>query len=373
MKIILNDNGLRALINFRIDVIEHFVAKGHQVVLIYPACTKEEELINKIPQKCKVYEVNMVPSGSNPLKDFSYLCQLYKIYKEEKPDIVFNYTIKPNIYGSLAAKVLKIKRVDMVAGLGYIFTGNGLSKKIGRLLYKIGLRVADRVITLNMDNYNLLIERGFVLRKNMILYGGGEGVNLSHYPYAKNEFNVTRFLMVARVLYDKGYQEYVDAAEIVKKQYPNVDIELLGPLDETSPMGVPKSVVEQDVKANKIKYLGVTNDVPSYLKRDGVVVVVVSSYHEGLNRSLMEACAMARPVITTNIAGCKETVEQGINGYIVIPKDKQSLAEAMIRFIELPQKEKQEMAENSYRKAVQCFDVKIVLKQYDKIISELIP
>lgn len=372
MKIILNDNGLRALINFRIDVIEHFVAQGHQVVLIYPACTKEEELINKIPQKCKVYEVNMVPSGSNPLKDVSYLCQLYKIYKEEKPDIVFNYTIKPNIYGSLAAKVLKIKRVDMVAGLGYIFTGNGLSKKIGRLLYKIGLRVANRVITLNMDNYNLLIKRGFVLRKNMILYGGGEGVNLSHYPYAKNEFNVTRFLMVARVLYDKGYQEYVDAAEIVKKQYPNVDIELLGPLDETSPMGVPKKVVEQDVKANKIKYLGVTNDVPSYLKRDGVVVVV-SSYHEGLNRSLMEACAMARPVITTNIAGCKETVEQGINGYIVIPKDKQSLAEAMIRFIELPQKEKQEMAENSYRKAVQCFDVKIVLKQYDKIISELIP
>lgn len=174
MKIILNDNGLRALINFRIDVIEHFVAKGHQVVLIYPACTKEEELISKIPQKCKVYEVNMVPSGSNPLKDVSYLCQLYKIYKEEKPDIVFNYTIKPNIYGSLAAKVLKIKRVDMVAGLGYIFTGNGLSKKIGRLLYKIGLRVADRVITLNMDNYNLLIERGFVLRKNMILYGGGK-------------------------------------------------------------------------------------------------------------------------------------------------------------------------------------------------------
>ncbi|MDO5760796.1 MAG: glycosyltransferase [Bacteroidota bacterium] len=178
-------------------------------------------------------------------------------------------------------------------------------------------------------------------------------------------------MMVARVLYDKGYQEYVDAAEIVKKKYLNIDIELLGPLDETSPMGVPKSVVEQDVKANKIKYLGVTNDVPSYLRRDGVVVVV-SSYHEGLNRSLMEACAMARPVITTNIAGCRETVEQGVNGYIVIPKDKQSLAEAMIRFIELPQKEKQEMAENSYRKAVRCFDVKIVLKKYDEIISELI-
>lgn len=173
MKIILNDNGLRALINFRIDVIEHFVAQGHQVVLIYPACTKEEDLISKIPSKCKVYEVNMVPSGSNPLKDVSYMCQLYKIYKEEKPDIVFNYTIKPNIYGSLAAKLLKIKRVDMVAGLGYIFTGNGLSKKMGRLLYKIGLRTANRVITLNMDNRNLLIERGFVLKKNMILYGGG--------------------------------------------------------------------------------------------------------------------------------------------------------------------------------------------------------
>ncbi|MDO5760795.1 MAG: glycosyltransferase [Bacteroidota bacterium] len=174
MKLVLNDNGLRALINFRIDVIEHFIAQGHQVVLIYPACTREEDLINKIPTECKVYEVDMLPSGNNPLKDFAYFKQLYKIYKKEKPDLVFHYTIKPNIYGTFAATLLKIKRVDMVAGLGYIFTGNGLSKKIGRLLYKIGLRMANRVITLNSENRDLLVAKGFVLEKNMILYGGGK-------------------------------------------------------------------------------------------------------------------------------------------------------------------------------------------------------
>ncbi len=370
MKIIFNDNGLRALVNFRIDVIEHFVEQGYHVILMYPGCTREDSLLERLPKECKIHEVDMEPSSRNPLKDISYFKRCYSIFKKEKPNIIFNYTIKPNIYGSLASMLLGIKRIDMVAGLGYIFTGSSLNKRLGRLMYKIGLRTANKVITLNKDNMNFLLTKHYVLPNRITLWGGGEGVNLYHYPYTKNYFNVTRFLMVARVLYDKGYQEYVDAAEIVKKQYPNIDIELLGPLDESSPMGVPKHIVENDVKQGKIKYLGVTEDVPSYLKRDGVVVVV-SSYHEGLNRSLMEACAMARPVITTDVAGCRETVDDGINGYIVNQKDTQSLAKAMIRFIELPQAEKQEMAEKSYLKAQQNFDVNIVLKKYDEIISEL--
>ena len=184
MKIILNDNGLRALINFRIDVIHHFIAKGYQVVLIYPACTREESLIDNIPQECKVYEVDMNPSGNNPVKDFSYFRQLYKIYSIEKPDIIFHYTIKPNIYGTFAAKLLRIKTVDMVAGLGYIFTGNDIKNKMGRRLYKTGLRLANKVIVLNSYNYELLLNKGFVLSNNLILFKGGEGVNLKHFNYA---------------------------------------------------------------------------------------------------------------------------------------------------------------------------------------------
>ncbi len=179
------------------------------------------------------------------------------------------------------------------------------------------------------------------------------------------------FLMVARVLYDKGYQEYVDAASIIRQKYPNVSIELLGATDFSSPMGVPKTVLEKDVADGKLNYLGVTNDVPSYLKRKKVVVVV-SSYHEGMNRALMEALAMGKPIITTNIPGCKEMVDEGVNGFLVPPKDSISLAQAMEKYINLSDEEKDKMKRASYQKAVEQFDVKHVLKRYDEIIEEMI-
>ncbi|MBR4677164.1 MAG: glycosyltransferase [Bacteroidales bacterium] len=180
------------------------------------------------------------------------------------------------------------------------------------------------------------------------------------------------FLMVARVLYDKGYQEYVDAAAIVKQKYPNVGIELLGATDFSSPMGVPKSVLEKDIADGKITYLGVTNDVPSYLRRENVVVVIVSSYREGLNRALMEACAMGKPIITTDIPGCKETVDEGVNGFLVPVKNASALANAMIKYIELSDNEKEKMKQASHQKAIKQFDVKYVLEQYDKIIDEIL-
>ena len=179
------------------------------------------------------------------------------------------------------------------------------------------------------------------------------------------------FLMVARVLYDKGYQEYVDAAAIVKQKYPNVSIELLGATDFSSPMGVPKSVLEKDIADGKITYLGVTNDVPSYLKRKNVIIVL-SSYHEGMSRSLMEALAMSKPIITTNIPGCKEMVDEGVNGFLVPVKNASALANAMIKYIELSDEEKEKMKHASYQKAVKQFDVKHVLEQYDKIIDEIL-
>jgi len=179
------------------------------------------------------------------------------------------------------------------------------------------------------------------------------------------------FLMIARILYDKGYQEFVDAAYIVKKKYPNIRFELLGELDESSPMGVSKTILDKDVASGKIEYLGVTNDVPSFLRRENVVVVLVSSYLEGLNRGLMEACAMGKPIITSDIPGCKEVVDDSINGFIVPAKNSELLANAMIKYIELPLEDKERMKRASYEKAVRQFDVKHIIKQYDNIIEEI--
>lgn len=370
MKLIFVDNSLSMLLNFRLDVVEYYMKQGHTCILCYPISTEKKELIANVSNEIIFAPVQCEPSKISPKKDLGYLKALRKLYKKEQPDIIFHYTIKPNIYGTIAAKSLGLKCVDMVAGLGYMFQDDGVKNIVGRFMYKFALRRANHVITLNQTIYNLFLKKGYVKEDRFELFTGGEGVNLSKYPYTKNSFDNIHFLMIARVLYDKGYSEFVEASSLVKQKYPNAAFELLGPFDEKSPMGVPKTIVEQDVKTEKINYLGVTDNVPEIVKRSGVVVVL-PSYHEGLNRTLMEACAMARPIITSDIPGCKEAVDENVNGFLVPKKNAKALAEAMIRFIELPEQQKIDMAEASYQKAVKSFSHLDVLKKYDAILSKL--
>lgn len=371
MKILFCDNALTSLINFRSDVISYFLESGCDVVLVAPEIEQNKPMEKNVPNGCKVYTIEMEPVGLNPFKDVAYLGRLLKIYRRELPDIVFHYTIKPNIYGTFAARMCRLKTVAMVAGLGYVFTGNGVLNKICCLLYKSMLLLSHKVISLNKRNYRLLLDKKFVRQRQMVLFGGGEGVNLEHYSYKKSKFDSVTFLMVARILYDKGYDEYVKAARIVKSKYPDAKFKLLGPLDVVSPMGVPREVVNKDVSTGLIEYMGITNDVQSIMGHPNIVSVL-PSYHEGLSRSLMEACAMGKPIITTNIPGCRETVDDEVNGFLVAVREADSLAEAMIRFIELPKEKKIAMGEASHRKALKEFDVNNVLIKYQNIVDELL-
>lgn len=371
MKIVLCDNGLPGLVRFRYDVITHLLHRGCDVLLIYPLCTEGQEWLHQIPEGIRVVPLDFNPSSRNPINDVKYLYQLTSLYRNEKPDLCIHYTIKPNIYGTLAAKMLGIKNIAIVAGLGYMFQGEGAVKAFGRLLYKFGLRNADHVITLNTAIRDVLVSRRFVNPEKLSLLDGGEGVNLDRYPlYVQNFEKSVKFLTVARVFYDKGYTEYVEAAEIVHEKYPEVVFEWLGDYDKLSPMCVPQEILDKDVKVGKIKYLGTTDDVLQYLRRDGVCICL-PSYHEGLSKSLMEACSIGLPIIASDIPGCRETVDDGVNGYLVPKQDSKALADAMIRFIESSKQEKCQMAAASYQKAVKTFDVKNVLKQYDRIISDL--
>lgn len=368
MKAIFCNNYLPGQVHFRYEVMKSFSDRGWEVILIVPRHTASDKMIARLDPAWKMYLPEVDCNSKNPLADLKYMVKLYSIYKKEKPDIIFHYTVKPNIYGTLAAKLLGIKNVAMVAGLGYMFDGDSLSKKLGRQLYKFGLSKADKVFALNKSNCETLIGGNYVKPQNLIHLKGGEGVDLNKYPYREMEFKTTRFLMVARLLYDKGYSEYVEAAKIVKQKYPDMEIELLGQLATDSPMGVPEEVVRRDHESGAINYLGETDDVQSYVLRDGVIVVVVSKYLEGLNRSLMEACAMGRPIITTHNPGCKETVNDGINGFLVDAGDPRQLADAMIRFIELPQLKKIEMSIASHKKAVEEFDISKVIEAYNSIV-----
>lgn len=372
MKIFFVDNNFHSLINFREEVIESFYLRGDDVSILYPESTYKQELNACLSRGIRrfVYECN--PTGQNIFADLKLLKYLYRLYKKEHPDIIFQYTVKPNIYGSIAAFLTGNKCISMVAGLGYLFSKKGLGGILGRYLYKIGLRLSTRVIVLNHDNYKLLLDKRFVRKDNLILFPSGEGVNISKFSYSRKTYESVHFIMVARILYDKGYSEYVEAAKIVKRKYPNVICYLVGGIDESAPGGVPESKVKIDSSLNdSITYVGWRNDIRSILQDPNTIVVLPSKYKEGLNRSLMEACATGCPIITTDIPGCREMVRSGVNGFLVRVGDAFGLAEVMMHFIELPQEVKSTMSKNSRKIAEEYFDVKNVVQQYVKLASEI--
>lgn len=371
MKIVFSDNRLGGLLGFRVDVIRHFIEQGNEVILLAPKARSQWDKVGTMVAGCRVIEVPMSPHGMNPIKDFGLFVKYLKVYRKERPDLVFNYTIKPNIYSCLAARLCGVKVIDMLAGLGYIFTEGGITKSIGRTIYRFSLRRAHRVMVLNRDNRDFVVKGGYALRERTVMLPCGEGINLDAYPYREEPFEApVRFLMIARVLYDKGYREFVEAAKTIHKSRPDVIFELLGPLDTDSPTRVLPEEVEQDVKSGHIRYLGFSNNVPDYVLRDGVVVVL-PSYGEGLNRSLMEACSMGRPIITSDIAGCKEMVEDGRSGYLVAPYDSQSLASAFDRFLKLTPEERRQMSRRSHQLAIERFDIRLAIDIYEQIVEQV--
>lgn len=368
-KILFCDNVLWGLVNFRGSVIRHFVQQGDEVVLVAP---QDDESIMKvdIPEGVRYIPVRLKRCSRNPFTDLIYCAHLYRIYRKEHPDYIFHYTIKPNVYGSIAARLAGINCTGMVAGLGYGLLGDGMLSRLLAVMYRYAFKYVSSIFVLNKFNYQYLLDHKFCTSAQLRLFKGGEGVDLSAYPYVREESgSPVVFLMVGRVLYDKGYREYVQAAKIVKQQYPDVRCQLLGMLDETYPAHVDEEELKRDVEEGTIEYLASTNDVMQYLGRSGVVVVL-PSYFEGLSRSLMEACAVGRPIIATDIPGCRETVDEGKNGFLVKVKDSSSLAEGMLRYLSLSDAEKQAFSRHSRKKAEETFDVRQVIKEYEKDLAK---
>lgn len=368
-KILFCDNVLWGLVNFRGSVIRHFVQQGDEVVLVAP---QDDESIMKvdIPEGVRYIPVRLNRCSRNPFTDLIYCAHLYRIYRKEHPDYIFHYTIKPNVYGSIAARLAGINCTGMVAGLGYGLLGDGMLSRLLAVMYRYAFKYVSSIFVLNKFNYQYLLDHKFCTSAQLRLFKGGEGVDLSAYPYVREESgSPVVFLMVGRVLYDKGYREYVQAAKIVKQQYPDVRCQLLGMLDETYPAHVDEEELKRDVEEGTIEYLASTNDVMQYLGRSGVVVVL-PSYFEGLSSSLMEACAVGRPIIATDIPGCRETVDEGKNGFLVKVKDSSSLAEGMLRYLSLSDAEKQAFSRHSRKKAEETFDVRQVIKEYEKDLAK---
>nr|WP_246545460.1 glycosyltransferase family 4 protein [Pelotalea chapellei] len=323
------------MVNFRGDLIKVLVAAGHDVVAMGDDTDDvTRNRIETLGVSFRPYPVQR--NGMNPRNDMATLRALRTAFDEIAPDVVLAYTIKPVIWSGLALRTLKTSTqfYAMITGLGLAFQPGGIKQTALRslvaCLYRSALVRAERVIFQNTDNRQVFIDRQIVNDEKCVTVNGS-GVNLAHFDMTCLPKGDVVFLTIARLLGDKGLREYVEAAEIVKKRYPRVVFNLLGPADP-SPDGISPAEVESWQSSGHINYLGASNDVRPFITH--CHVYVLPSYHEGMPRTVLEAMSMGRPILTTDVPGCRETVISGENGYLVPPKNSRALAEKMIMFIE---------------------------------------
>ncbi|MGL5123811.1 MAG: glycosyltransferase family 4 protein [Fusobacteriaceae bacterium] len=365
MKIVFVANKLWDIYIFRGRIIKKLVEDGHEIIIIAP----DDKRINIEKELgVKVIDIEVDKRGINPIKDLKLMINLLKIYKKEKPDLIFHYTIKLNIYGTMSARILRKKNIAIITGLGYSFVNKGALSKLVKILYKLSLRFASEVWVLNSDDKILLLEKKIV-KEDKIFILPSEGVDVEKYKpiISKRKDNKIIFLMIARAFYDKGFGEYTEVAKILKGKYGlNIEFQFLGALGESQRSGIGKLEMEKIQREGTLTYLGITNDVPSIVK--DCDCIILPSYREGMSMVLLEGAAMEKPLIATDVTGCKEIIEDGKTGFLVKAKSPSSLLEGIEKFIKLSNKDRVLLGVRGREKIMKQYQDKIVIKIYrDKV------
>jgi glycosyltransferase involved in cell wall biosynthesis len=364
--VVICSNYAWTIINFRMPLIRSLREFGYKVVVITQFDGYEKKLINEVD---KVYPLFISRKGINPFLDMITLCDLIKKLTYIKPDYLLLFTIKPVIYGSIAARIKSIPHIDMVTGLGTVFITRSWVTKVVKLLYRFSLKKASVVFFQNTEDKELFIDEGLVDEKICKLTPGS-GIDLDKYKFSDlpNESNLT-FLLIARMIKDKGVVEFVDAARQLKGLYPKINFQLLGPMDVENRTAISQTEMNQWVAEGIVEYLGKTDDVSLFIKESSCVVL--PSYREGTSRVLLEAAAMGRPIVTSNVTGCREVVEDDLNGFLCKPKDSNDLVKKLQKMILLPYERKVEMGIFGRKKIEDEFDQSIVCKIYQDALKDL--
>lgn len=318
--------------------------------------------------------------GTHPLRDLRLLLAFVSLFRKERPDIAISYTIKPVIYATMAARWLGIPAVSVVTGLGTVFSRENLLTKLVEWLYRVSQSDVRKIFFLNEADMQIFRRRKLT---PVALMGRlpSEGIDLSHFNMIEHHQDLAggvacdsqrpvRFLLMARMLWDKGIGEYVEAARQVRHKYPDAEFGLLGFLDVQNPTAISRSQMEEWVREGVVNYLGVTNDVRQAVAWSDCVVLP-SFYGEGIPRTLLEAAAMGRSIVTTDTVGCRDVVDDGVNGYLCRSKDAVDLANKLIQIIELTPDERQAMGERGRQKVEREFDERVVIDHYLKVISSI--
>ena len=371
MKILICLNTAWNLLNFRSGLIRALVAEGHEVVAVAPY----DEYAQRLRELgCRYIHLSMDNRGTHPGRDLLLLLRFVRLFWIERPDVYLGYTVKPNVYGSLAARLLGVPVINNIAGLGTVFGTHGVVARIVHSLYKAALQASVKVFFQNADDRELFIGRGLV---NPGVAGllPGSGIDLARFPMTALPDNSQapakfRFLLVARMLWEKGVGEYVEAAKLLRVRFAEADFALLGFLDVQNPTAINRAQMQEWIAAGNITYLGTSDDVRTELATSDCVVLP-SYYREGTPRTLLEAAALGRPIITTDAPGCRDVVEDGSNGFLCRPRDAHDLAAKMEAMMMLQPLERAKMGRLGRDKMEREFDEQFVIKKYLSEINSI--
>lgn len=341
---------------------------GYEVVAVAP----RDEYVSKLELLgCRFVHLEMDNQGTHPVHDLVLLWRYLRLLRTEEPDLCLFYTVKPNVYGSLASTFCGVPFINNVAGLGAVFIEGGWLKWFVSMLYKLAFRNSSKVFFQNKDDLQLFLENKLISRQPTVVLPGS-GIDLNRFFPVEVDLDVTRnqpfkFLLIARMLKDKGVVEYVNAAQMLKETGIDAEFCLLGFLDVQNPAAISTEQMKKWTEQGFVRYLGSSNDVRGHIAQ--AHCIVLPSYREGTPRSLLEAAAMAKPIITTNVVGCKEVVVDGENGLLCEVKNAIDLAYKMKEMLMLSDDDRILMGKKGRLKMEQEFDEQIVIQKYMAAIN----
>jgi len=356
-KVLILANHAITIYNFRMELVRKLIEGGNEVYLSAPY----SELIEDIKkEKCIYRDIQLERHGTNPIKDFGLIREYQRLIKEIKPDIIFSYTIKPNIYGAIAAAKYKLPFVANITGLGSAIKNNRLFSRFIMAMYKYAFRKIQTVFFQNEENMALFEKKKIALGKHKLL--PGSGVNLERFYYQKYpDTEQIKFVFVSRIMREKGVEEFFEAAQYIKSKYPEVEFHVCGFCEEAYEQRL-EALHEEQI----INYHGMVKDIREILK--DMHCIVLPSYHEGMSNVLLEAAAVGRPAIATDIPGCRECVENEQSGYLINVHSAEDLIAKMEQFILLSHEQKKTMGLHARKYVEQRFDRQQVVDAYIKEI-----
>lgn len=368
MHVVMTVNAAWNIWNFRRPLVEALLEDGHQVTVLAP---RDDTVSELRALGCRFRHLPMDVKGLNPLSGLQLLAQLRASFRDLHPDVVLSFTIKNNIFGAIAAKAMRIPFVPNVTGLGTAFLSGGFLERVAVALYRRAFRNLDVVFFQNANDCELFVARRLVTQTQARQLPGS-GIDLERFaaaPYP-DQAAAPVFLMIGRLLRDKGVLEYVEAARLVKAKHPEVRCQLLGATDAANRTAINREALRQWEEEGVIEYLGTTDDVRPVIA--SAHCVVLPSYREGSPRTLIEASALARPLIATDVPGCRSVVDDGRTGFLCDVRNAESLAAACEKLIKLSPEVRMEMGQEARMKMEREFDQRIVVNAYRTALRDVV-